>query len=147
MPLSEHEQRLLSQMEQQLLNDDPKFASAMKGSTRRAASAGRFLLGGAGILVGMLLLVVGVATQQVAVGVIAFVLMLVGAGYAISTPKRGAGGPVGVVRPDGTPGPRPTGGARPTGRRARPAGPAAGGSFMQRMEERWQKRRDEGGGR
>lgn len=146
MPLSEHEQRLLSQMEQQLLNDDPKFASAMKGSTRRAASAGRFLLGGAGILVGMLLLVVGVATQQVAVGVIAFVLMLVGAGYAISTPKRGAVGPVGVVRPDGTPGPRPTGGSRPTGRRARSSGPAAG-SFMQRMEERWQKRRDEGGGR
>ncbi|HEX5512135.1 MAG TPA: DUF3040 domain-containing protein, partial [Actinomycetales bacterium] len=27
MPLSEHEQRLLSQMEQQLLADDPRFAS------------------------------------------------------------------------------------------------------------------------
>lgn len=136
MPLSEHEQRLLSQMEQQLLNDDPKFASAMKGSSRRGGSAGRLLLGGAGIVVGLLLLVVGVATQQVLVGVVAFVLMLAGAAYAVSSPRRSpAPGPVGVVHGDGT----------RTARRPGRGPKGSSGSFMERMEERWQKRRDEGG--
>ncbi|MEJ5914834.1 DUF3040 domain-containing protein [Pseudokineococcus sp. 1T1Z-3] len=142
MPLSEHEQRLLSQMEQQLLNDDPKFASAMKGSVRRGGgSAGRLLLGGAGILLGLVLLVVGVAYQLVIVGVLAFALMLGGAAWAISSPRRPSGpGPRGVVRGDGSTGPRPSGkGGRGTSR--------GSSSFMERMEERWQKRRDEGGGR
>ena len=140
MPLSEHEQRLLSQMEQQLLNDDPKFASAMKGTARRSGSAGRLLLGGAGILLGLLLLVVGVATQQVFVGAAAFVLMLAGAAYAVSSPRRPApSGPTGVVRGDGShPVRRPSRGAR--GGRG-----GSSSSFMERMEERWQKRRDEGG--
>ncbi|MEJ5944474.1 DUF3040 domain-containing protein [Pseudokineococcus basanitobsidens] len=151
MPLSEHEQRLLSQMEQQLLNDDPKFASAMKGSARRGGSAGRLLLGGAGILVGLLLLVVGVATQLTVVGVLAFVLMLGGAAWAISTPRRPSGpGPRGAVRTDGSTGPAPGQGrstAPGPGRGARRSRPARGSSsFMERMEERWQKRRDEGGG-
>jgi len=141
VPLSEHEQRLLSQMEQQLLNDDPKFASAMKGTARRSGSAGRLLLGGAGIVLGLLLLVVGVATQWVIVGVVAFVLMLAGAAYAISSPRRPtSSGPTGVVRGDGShPVRRPSRGGRGGSRGG------SSGSFMERMEERWQKRRDEGG--
>ena len=36
MPLSEHEQHLLEQMEQALYAEDPKFASQMQGSAARA---------------------------------------------------------------------------------------------------------------
>ncbi|EBF6878346.1 DUF3040 domain-containing protein, partial [Salmonella enterica subsp. enterica serovar Saintpaul] len=37
MPLSEHEQQLLEQMEQALYAEDPKFASQMQGAGARAA--------------------------------------------------------------------------------------------------------------
>lgn len=133
MPLSEHEQRLLSQMEQQLLAEDPKFASAMRGSARRGGSARRLLLGGLGIVAGLLLLVVGVMSDLIVVGILAFVLMLASAVYAISSPRRK--GPQGVVGPAG--GVAPRGGA--VGSRAAKA--PRGGSFMDRVEERWQRRR------
>ena len=35
MPLSEHEQRLLEQMERALYAEDPKFASALRGHVLR----------------------------------------------------------------------------------------------------------------
>ena len=37
MPLSEHEQKMLEQMEQALYAEDPKFASQMQGAGARAA--------------------------------------------------------------------------------------------------------------
>lgn len=134
MPLSEHEQRLLSQMEQQLLADDPRFASAMRGA-RRGASGRRMVIGGVAVVVGLLLLVLAVANGIIPLGVGAFVLMLAGAAYALSAPKKGHG-PIGVVGADG---------------RTQPVHPAKGrrgssgtsGTFMQRMEHRWHRRRDE----
>ena len=134
MPMSEHEQRLLSQMEQQLLAEDPKFASAMRGAARRTGR--RVLVGSVGVVVGLLLLVlaVGVDTSSsalnVVLGVAAFLVMLAGAGYAMSSPKKGSG-PVGVVGSDGRPQPRPA------------PSRGAGRAFMERLEQRWQRRRDE----
>ena len=128
MPLSEHEQRLLAQMEQQLLAEDPKFASAMNG--RRSLARRRMIIGVLAILVGMVTLIFAVAQQWIIVGVLAFLVMLGGAVYAFSAPKT-ATGPVGVVDESG-------------GTRARrPSRPARSGTFMQRLEERWDRRRDE----
>lgn len=126
MPLSEHEQRLLAQMEQQLLAEDPKFASAMNG--RRSVMRRRLAIGVLGVLVGLVGLVLAVAYQVIPLGVLAFLVMLGGAVYAFSAPT--ARGPRGVV--DG-PGIRP-----PRGAAAR-----RHGSFMQRLEERWDRRRDD----
>lgn len=135
MPLSEHEQRLLSQMEQQLLSEDPKFASAMRGSARGRGAGRRVLVGSLGVILGMVLLVLAVALVpsglNVVLGVAAFLMMLAGAGYAMSSPKK-KGGPVGVVGADGRAPARP--------------GPAQGSrrtAFMERLEQRWQRRRDE----
>ena len=61
MPLSEHEQRLLEQMEQQLSVEDPKFASAMRGSAARVKARRRIILGALGVLVGLGLVLLGVA--------------------------------------------------------------------------------------
>ena len=136
MPLSDHEQRLLSQMEQELLAEDPKFASAMRGSVRRGTGR-RVLVGSVGVILGMLLLVLAVAIKtpsgaiNVAIGVAAFLVMLAGAGYAMSSPKKEKG-PVGAVGADGRPQPRP---AQPRGSRR--------SAFMERLEQRWQRRRDE----
>jgi hypothetical protein len=132
VPLSDHEEQLLSQMEQQLLQDDPKFASAMRGA-RGARGGRRILVGAAGVLVGMGLLVVAVVAQLIFLAVPGFLLMLAGVTYAFSRPRQAQrSGPIGVVGSDGT----------PRARRASDRG-AAGGGFMQRLEERWERRRGE----
>ncbi|HEX5533669.1 MAG TPA: DUF3040 domain-containing protein [Actinomycetales bacterium] len=133
VPLSEHEQRLLSQMEQQLLADDPRFASTMRGGGRRASTGRRLAVGGVALVVGLLLLVLAVVQKSVLLGVVAFVVMLAGAGYAFAPPRRSQG-PVGVVGSDGRP--KPFGAAK--------SASTSSGSFMQRMEQRWHRRRDEG---
>jgi hypothetical protein len=124
MPLSEYEQRVLEQMERQLSSDDPKLVQALQGGTR---SVRRWLLTGAGFVVGMSVLVIGAATSSPVVGVLGFVLMFASVVLAFSQPRRRAAtGPVGTVRPDGS----------VRGRQKR-------GSFIQRMEQRWDKRRDQ----
>lgn len=129
MPLSENEQRLLEQMERALYAEDPKFASAMRGAARRPGTGRRLLFGATGIAVGLALLLVGVFEKQVALSVLGFVFMLAGTTYAVSAQRRH--GPTGVVGASGKV--RPAGG---TARRRR-------GSLMQRLEERWDRRRDE----
>ena len=46
MPLSEHEQRLLEQMERALYAEDPKFASSLRGKDPRSNFRRRVLLAG-----------------------------------------------------------------------------------------------------
>ena len=138
MPLSEHEQHLLEQMEQAMYAEDPKFASAMRGRTPKARQRRRLLLGCVGVLVGLALVVLGVARSLIPVAVVGFVLMLAGAAFA-ATPERKSG-PVGMIGRDGAPVPRRSrGGATRAPRSSR-----SGGSFMQRMEQRWERRRDQG---
>ncbi|MEZ0164070.1 DUF3040 domain-containing protein [Kineococcus sp. LSe6-4] len=129
MPLSEHEQRLLEQMERALSADDPKFANAMKGSRHGRAAKRRLLVGTAAVVVGLVLLIIGASTSQIWLGAGGFIVMLAGAIWAFS-PARGT---------DGT-----AGGQPPTKGAPRP--PRAGksrrsGSFMERLEQRWDRRR------
>ena len=125
MPLSENEQRLLEQMERALYAEDPKFASAMRGTTRPPGSLRRLVLGGLGITIGLGALVLGMAHQTVWLSIAGFVVMLLGAAFALSSRRKSS---LGVVAPNGT--------VHPAGRRRR-------GSLIQRMEERWDRRRDE----
>ena len=126
MPLSDNEQRLLEQMERALYAEDPKFASTMRGAARRSGSARRLLIGIAALAVGLVLLVVGVAQQVVALGVLGFVSMLAGTAYAVSG-HRSKSGPSGVVQGNGA---------------VRPAATKRRGGFMHRLEQRWDRRRD-----
>lgn len=135
MPLSDHEEQLLSQMEQQLLNDDPKFASAMRGSARGARAGRRMALGGLAVVAGLGLIVLAVTAQIVLLAIPGFLVMLGGVTYAFSRPRQAASGPVGVVGADGTARPRPAGN--------RSAAGPSGGGFMARLEERWERRRGE----
>lgn len=87
MPLSDHEQRLLEQLEKQL-HQDQRFASTMKSgggySTRNIVIGA--LIGVAGIIA----LLVGISSQLIIVGVLGFALMCVGVYFALS--KRGTAG-------------------------------------------------------
>jgi len=148
VPLSEHEQRLLEQMEQQLSVEDPKFASAMRGSAARVKARRRMILGALGVLVGLGLVLLGVAQGIVVIGIAGFAVMVAGAWLAVTPAKHK--GPVGTVAADGSTQPRGARGGSPAkgsakGRRGkgrRDGGPS--GTFMQRMEQRWDRRRERG---
>ena len=107
MPLSEHEQRLLEQMERALYAEDPKFASSLRSS-------------------GVAALVAGAATSIVLIGVLGFVLMLVGTFLVIRALRAPA--------------------ADTSGAPAAPGKPAAAKKpgFMDKAEERFRKRREGG---
>ncbi len=119
MPLSEHEQRLLDQLEQQLHAEDPKFASALESDPARLFSTRHVVIGVLISIGGVLVLLMGVAWQLIPVGVAGFLVM--GAGVYFATLRRRTG-------KSGTPG--SSGSAR------KPRS-----SFMSNLEERWDARR------
>ncbi|MBW8803065.1 MAG: hypothetical protein AUG49_13235 [Catenulispora sp. 13_1_20CM_3_70_7] len=130
MPLSEHEQRLLEQMERALHAEDPKFASALQGADLRALFRRRAFLAVAGFVIGLGMLVAGVVIALIALSVGGFVVMLGCAWLAYASWRRipAPGEIVPVAR-----------------RKVRAAAGKAGRApTMRRFEERWQRRRDEG---
>ncbi|WP_219416598.1 DUF3040 domain-containing protein [Pseudonocardia nigra] len=96
MPLSEHEQRLLEQIERALYAEDPKFASTVRGGRLRKPTRRRRLQGVALFVVGLVLLVVGVAVPQLwlaslpVLSVVGFLVMLGGA--LLTVTSLGGGG-------------------------------------------------------
>ncbi|MFC9326964.1 DUF3040 domain-containing protein [Kitasatospora sp. NPDC057015] len=126
MPLSEHEQRLLEQMERALYAEDPKFASALEGTGLRAYTRRRVYQAAAGFVVGIALLMGGMVAQLIWVSVVGFLVMLGCAVLAVTGWRRGPAGHGAGPKPATTP--------------RRKAG------VMNRMEQRWQRRRDEQSG-
>lgn len=129
MPLSEYEQRVLEQMERQLASDDPRLASTMQSGGHSGAT--HWLLAGLGAVAGLLALIGGAALSQVWLGVVGFLVMFGAVAFGFSPPRSKKSGPRGVVGQDGAVAPR-----RPAARRS---------SFMSRLEQRWDRRRDERG--
>ena len=68
MPLSEHEQRLLDQIERALYAEDPKFASTVRGGRMRPPTKRRRVQGFALFAVGLVMLVLGVALPMLWLG-------------------------------------------------------------------------------
>ncbi|MFI8853939.1 DUF3040 domain-containing protein [Streptomyces sp. 891-h] len=140
MPLSEHEQRMLEQMERALYAEDPKFATALEGSELRRYTRKRVYQAVAGFLVGIALLMAGMVAQQIWVSVVGFLVMLGCAVLAVTgwkkAPKRGEGQAQGQAA-------QGSGSPSGSGRRQQPRSRK---SMMARIEERWQRRRDEGHG-
>ncbi|MET8568705.1 DUF3040 domain-containing protein [Streptomyces sp. NPDC004783] len=133
MPLSEHEQRMLEQMERALYAEDPKFASALEGSGLRTYTRRRVYQAVAGFLVGIALLMAGMVAKQVWLSVVGFLVMLGCAVLAVTGWRKAP-----------KPGEQSAPGAGPQARRQ----VRQKRSVMDRIEERWQRRRDEqqGGG-
>ena len=133
MPLSEHEQRMLEQMERALYAEDPKFASALEGNGLRTYTRRRVYLAMAAFLVvGVGLLMSGVIWQQPWISVVGFLVMLGSAVVTVTGWRR-------VAKPGEQP--PPVVQSRRFGRRHQPRR----GKVMDRIEERWQRRRDQQG--
>ncbi|HJU96857.1 MAG TPA: DUF3040 domain-containing protein [Jiangellaceae bacterium] len=141
MPLSDHEQRLLEQMERALYAEDPKFASSMRGADLRRRYRRRAIVAAFVFLLGIVVLMTGAVTGVIPLGVGGFVVMLVSAWYAVISWRRvPSEGEIGTFEAgtDASAGP-----ARKSGR----SSAAARRGFMERMEERWRRRRERGPGR
>ena len=130
MPLSEHEQRALEQIERALYAEDPKFAHSWRAKADvRSVRRARIVRGVAAVIIGLGLLLGGVVVQGgntvvgVVLGVVGFLLMLGGAWLALSTRQRpaSAGGETSLNQP---------------------RGPKV--SIRERLSDRFQQRRDSG---
>ncbi|HUL25461.1 MAG TPA: DUF3040 domain-containing protein [Streptosporangiaceae bacterium] len=154
MPLSEHEQRQLEQIEQALYTDYPKLAQAVRAKDPRIHYKRRVVYAAIGFLLGVGLLLSGVVSKVIFVGVGGFVVMLACAMWALTSWRHMGGAATGRVASERaaseravSPG-RDPGGARGRSRGRKPRkdrhGRASGTGFMERLEERW-RRRQEGG--
>jgi len=123
MPLPEHEQRQLQQIEQALYRDDPKF--------------GRRMLALLGVVIGAGLLSAGAVTHRAYLVAVGVVIVLLSLAWAVVSWRRYAArsGP-GVPR---------TGTATAKLTKHRP-GQTRRARMMKRMEERWRRRQEGNGG-
>lgn len=143
MPLSEHEQRLLDQIERGLYAEDPKFASTVRGGRLHRPSRRRRLQGIAVFVLGLILLVVGVVipvkpADIPVVSVVGFLVMFGGAVIVLSALRSG-GQETDEEQPEG--GEPPAQGGTTGRQRSKDEGGKS--SFAQRMEERFRKRFDQ----
>ncbi|WP_173923867.1 DUF3040 domain-containing protein [Agromyces sp. Marseille-P2726] len=124
MPLSEQEQRLLEEMERNLYRNDADFVHAVGGVRGRRPNYRAIVLGVLLAVAGVGALIAGVALQLLIVGIIGFALMFAGVLIAITPSKRGAPGAV--------PGAPQTAAKMQRSR----------GGFMDRLNERWDRRQE-----
>jgi hypothetical protein len=131
VPLSEHEQRLLEQIERALVDDDPKFASTVRSGDRRLRARRKLHLGIALVVVGLAVLVGGGAVAQLwIVGILGFLIMFGGAALGVLNYKSATGAPE-------------AGAAPAAGRSAGRKGKVRRQPLKTRLEERFRRRYDQ----
>jgi hypothetical protein len=155
VPLSEHEQRVLEQIERALYADDPKFAATVRGIDPRTLHRRRYARASVGGVIGVVLLPVGIAVGQIGLSLGGFVLMLLAFLYGAATWRQtrervdapgAAAGTAGATAAPGFSRPTDIGRARRRRGKTAPSRPVAKRGFMQRFEERWDRRRGGLGG-
>lgn len=120
MPLSEHEQRILEEIERRLVADDPKFAREVSAGGAEGAALRRVKRAVVGFALGFGLLIAGLFVPDflIVFGIAAFAAMVSSAAVIASGIKQ-----VGKERPEGE-------------KRS---------GWFARMEERWRNRYERGG--
>jgi hypothetical protein len=130
VPLSDHEQRLLDQIERALYAEDPKFASAVRSTDPQVHYKRRIWKAAIGFVLGLFVVMAGVIVNampiSVVISVAGFLLMVFCCAWGLSSWKRMTG--VGAE-------PEPP-------KRSRKDSKPARGSFMERFEERWRRRHE-----
>lgn len=134
VPLSEHEQRLLDQIEHALYAEDPKFAHAVRTKHPQAHYKRQIVKAALGLVVGICVLMAGLVVNQgvvtVAISVAGFLMMFASGVWALTSWKRMTG--VGDFDPS----------RRTSSTSSAPRRESSGG-FMSRLEERWRKRSED----
>jgi len=132
VPLSEHEQRQLEQIEQALYRQDPKFGRLVRSSDPRVHYKRKLVQAFVGIVIGAGLLAAGVVTHRVYLEAAGAAIMALSLVWAIVSWRRHAA----RVRPARTRVSQP--------QAAGPGQPRPGwrARVMERMEERWRRRQE-----
>lgn len=124
MPLSDHEQRLLEQIERALYAEDPKFASTVRSTDLRHYHRRRVLRGAVTCVLGLAAVVGGAVAGYVTLVAIGAIVAVLGAVLTVTAWRRMTQGDMLAHA------------RRARAKSARP-------SLRARMEERWQRRWDE----
>jgi hypothetical protein len=141
VPLSEHEQRQLEQIEQALYTDYPRFANAVRSSDPRVHYKRRVVEAALGFLLGVGMLVAGVVTKYIWIGVAGFVVMLACSMWALTSYRHMTGFVAGRVSGRGTAGPKDHRRSSRS-RGSRGSRGSSGTGMMERLEERWRRRQE-----
>jgi Protein of unknown function (DUF3040) len=137
MPLPEHEQRQLQEIEQALYRDDPKFGRRMRAGGPRMRFKRKLIQAQLGFVIGVGLLPAGAVTHRVYLVAAGVVIMLLSLVWAVVSWRRYAA----RVRPSRSgPGTSTAEGAK------RQLGQTRRARMMKRMEERWRRRHEGDGG-
>ncbi len=120
MALSDHEQKLLEQMEKALANEDPKLVSTLRNPSLAVRTPKHVVLAVLGVVAGILGLLAGVITKLPPLGIVGFVAIVAGLTALVSGIGNSALKNVA---------------AKPAGQKKT--------SFMQGLEDRWDRRNNE----
>jgi Protein of unknown function (DUF3040) len=145
VPLSEHEQRVLEQIERALYADDPKFAATVRGIDPEVYRRRRLVRAALATAAGVAMVPLGIVFGQYEITFAGALLMLLALLYAGLTIRQASDR---ARRRQAAPAPQPGLMVRevPGGRSHRAPRPqrAAGRrGFMERMEDRWSRRRED----
>ena len=139
MPLSEHEQRQLEQIEQALYREDPKFGRLVRASDPRVHYKRKLAQGLVGVIAGGGLLAAGVVTHRLYLEAAGAALAVLSLLWTVVCWRRHVAR-VRPARPKAVKGQAPgASGARPGPGRQRQTRRAR---MMERMEERWRRRQE-----
>jgi hypothetical protein len=122
MALSDREQQLLEQMERALASEDPRFASALGGSMTNRIATKSIGIAVLGVVIGIGSLLAAVSLSIPALGLVGFLAIVSGFYFA----NLGAKSSPASAKP---------GTASKT---------STSGGFMQGLEDRWDRRQDNG---
>jgi len=139
VPLSEHEQRQLEQIEQALRAGDPRFADAVRAADPRVHYKRRVIAAALGFLASAGVVLAGVVVNIILIAVAGFTVMLACSLWAVTNYQRMTGPTTGRV-----PAKDRTSGTKPRAAKGRRAGNQGGSGLMGRLEERWRRRQERG---
>ena len=136
MPLSEHEQRQLEQIEQGLYREDRRLARLVRSSDPRVHYKRRVAEALVGLALGAAMIAAGIVLAVIGLAVAGFIVLLLCGIWALNSWRQmstvalaaAQGGPAGKRRSRRS-------------RRSRRGGPPRGG-FGERLDERWRRRQE-----
>ena len=136
VPLSEHEQRQLEQIEQALYREDRRLARLVRSSDPRVHYRRRVAEALVGLALGAGMIAAGIILTVIGLAVAGFVVILLCDIWALNNWRQMS--TVALVAASGKAGGQP---GKRRARRSRRSRPASG-SFGERIDERWRRRQE-----
>jgi len=141
VPLSDHEQRQLEQIEQALYREDRRLAKLVRSSDPRVHYRRRVVQALVGLVLGAAMVAAGISLALWPLAAGGFVIVLLSGIWALSSWRQMATAELGTAQQRAAKAKKRR---RRRGDRGARGGTPARGTMMERLEERW-RRRQEGG--